>query len=292
MPRSLSAEFAEYLTGDTLKLITMLRLDLRDGASLGVTDHSEDIAFDLGDGGISYSASTGILPSDVVLAAGMESSNFEVTGPISDEVTRAGVLGGRYTAARARLFMVNWSDLTMGPARIMAGRVADAKVVGGKFSLEIRSAADAFNQTIGRVLSPYCTYDFGDPKCTVTKTPYPCEVTAVTSAFQFTVDDVEADGFFNVGSALFLTGENIGIAAQDVFKSVGGAIELYVPLPVAPQVGDTLNLYRGCSKLRKSDDASLPTCLSYSNVVNFGGHPEVPGTAQYLKTAVPGVPGA
>ncbi len=296
MPRTLSAELAAHLATGTLTLCTMLRLDLRDGSSLGITDHSDDITFDLGDGAIPYSASTGIMPSDVVLAAGLDASNFEASGPISDVVTRAGILGGKYTSARARFFMVNWADLTMGPARILAGRVADSKVEGGKFSLEIRSSGDAFNQTIGRVLSPYCTHDFGDARCTVTKTPYPCEVTAVASRFQFTTDlgGSHPDDFFNVGSVEFLTGGLAGIYPVEVFDYNGttGALELYVPLSAAPQVGDTLNLFRGCSKLRKSDDAGLPTCLSYANVVNFGGHPEVPGTAQYMKIAVPGIPGA
>lgn len=370
--RTLSAGLEAHLAGDAHTLATMLRLDMRDGTSLGITDHNQDLAFDLGDGSITYSASTGILPSDVVLAAGMDSSNFEASGPIGDTVTRAAVLGGRFTAARARLFMVNWSDLTQGPAQLMSGRVADCKVIGPQFTFEIRSAADAFNQVIERVLSPYCTYDFGDAKCTIVKMAYPCTVTAVASAFQFTVDDVEADGFFTLGSAAFLTGALAGLPEQDVFKSVGGAIELYVPLPVAPQIGDTLNLYRGCSKLRKSTsaysatvnsassgsvfvidlggefadsffdggqlaflsglnagltpiaitayvgltgavtlasafantpspgdilqielgDGTVPTCLSWANVVNFPGHPEVPGSATYLKVATPGVAGA
>jgi uncharacterized phage protein (TIGR02218 family) len=100
-------------------------------------------------------------------------------------VTRAAVLGGRYTRARARLFMVDWSTLS-DEAAIMAGKVAEARVEGGKFVLEVRSAADAFNQVIGRTLSPYCSADFGDTQCGVTRTAYPCTVTAVTSRFQFT----------------------------------------------------------------------------------------------------------
>lgn len=292
--RTLSVALADHLAGDTHTLSTMLRLDMRDGTSLGVTDHNEALDFDLGDGEISYLASTGILPSDVVLAAGMDASNFEVSGPIGDTVTRAAVLGGRFTAATARLFMVNWADLTMGSANIMAGRVADSKVVGGKFTFEIRSAGDAFNQVVGRVLSPYCTHDFGDARCTVTKTAYPCEITAVASRFQFTTDlAAYADDFFNVGSVEFLTGNLAGNYPVEVFDyTAAGGVELYVPLPEEPQIGDTLNLFRGCSKLRKSDDVNLPTCLFWENVVNFGGHPEVPGSAQYYKVATPGVPGA
>jgi hypothetical protein len=50
----------------------MLRLDLQDGTSLGITDHDQPCRMNLGDGAISYSASTGILASDVVLTCGLK----------------------------------------------------------------------------------------------------------------------------------------------------------------------------------------------------------------------------
>lgn len=292
MPRTLSAGLAAHLAGDAHTLCTMLRLDMRDGTSLGVTDHDRDLSFDLGDGALTYSTATGILPSDVVLSAGMDADNFEVTGPISDVVTRTAVLGGRFTSARARLFMVNWADLTQGPARLFMGKVSESRVIGSRFVFEIRGPQDAFNQPIGRVLSPTCTHDFGDARCRITKSAYTATITAVASPFSFATDLLgeHPNNFFTMGSVEFLTGEMAGIAPVEVFAYHGatGAVELYVPLPDAPQVGDTINLFRGCSKLRKSDDATIPTCLSYENVINFGGHPEVPGTMNYMTYPIAG----
>jgi hypothetical protein len=65
-----------------------------------------------------------------------------------------------------------------------------------------------------------------------------------------------------------------------VFNYTGatGAVELLAPLAALPVIGDTLNLYRGCSKLRKSAMPRLPTCLGYSNVARFRGWPDVPGS--------------
>lgn len=286
---------ATMLAGYAHTLATMLRLDLRDGTSLGITDHDNDLAFDIGDGEITYSSATGILPSDVSLATGLDSGNFEVAGPIGDTVTRAAILGGRYTRARARLFLIDWSD--PGTAiPIMSGKVADARVEGSKFVLEVRNAADAFNQVIGRTVSPYCTADYGDAKCGLTRTAYPCTITAVSSAYAFTTDlgGAHDDGFFNYGAAAFLTGILAGTAEMEVFGYIGasGDVTLLAPMADPPQVGDTLNLYRGCSKLRMSDDAAQPTCLTYGNVVNFRGFPEVPGSITYLKVGVPGAAGA
>ena len=53
-------------------------------------------------------------------------------------------------------------------------------------------------------------------------------------------------------------------------------------------VGDTLNLYRGCSKLLKSDNPVLPTCLSYGAVADFRGEPEVPGNRTFQRVSAPG----
>lgn len=292
--RTLAEAFEDHLAGDAHTLAVMLRLDLINGDVLAFTNHDDTIAYDLGDGSADYQPWTGIDVSDVVLTVGFEASNFEVTGPISETITRTAVLGGRFRKAQARLFIVNWNDLTMGPASIMQGRVATANVDGPRFKFEVRNAMDQFNQSQGRVFSPYCTAIFGDSStgCPVTRTAYPCEITAVVSSFQFTVDlgGSHADDFFNFGSVSFLTGDLTGTEEVKVFDYNGttGEVELYEPLVATPEVGDTLNLYRGCSKLLKSDDASIPTCLTYGAVEDFRGWPEVPTSRFYMKVSAPG----
>lgn len=160
MTRTIPAGIAADLVAGRITLARCLRLDLRDGTSLGFTTLDSAISVNLGDGALSYSASTGAIPSAVQLALGLASDNFEVRGPITSLVTRAGVLGGRYNRARARLFEVDQTALgdVIG---LLSGRVTQAKVEAGSWIFEVRSAADAFNQTIGHVLTPYCKHDFG-----------------------------------------------------------------------------------------------------------------------------------
>jgi uncharacterized phage protein (TIGR02218 family) len=292
--RSLSTDLQAHLAGDAHTIAIMLRLDLVNGDVLAFTDHDAELAYDLGDGEVAYQPWTGISPSDVVLVTGFDVSNFEVTGPIGDVVTRAAVLGGKYRKAKARLFFVNWADLTQGAGKIMQGRVAASRVEGSRFIFEVRNALDILNQSKGRVLSPYCSAIFGDSStgCPVVRTAHPCEVTAVTDAFRFTVDlgGTHADDFFNFGSVAFLTGDLTGIEEAKVFDYTGasGAVELYEPLVEAPQVGDTLNLYRGCSKLLKSDDVAVPTCATWGAVEDFRGWPECPSSRFYMKVNAPG----
>jgi uncharacterized phage protein (TIGR02218 family) len=270
----------------------MVLLVLTDGSTIGITDHDKDIDFDLlGDGSTSYSARSGVLTSDTVLTASLESDNYEVTGPINDTFTVAGLLGGKFNNARAYRFEVNWRDLTQGAIKILSGNVREARVEGGKYVFGIRSDMDRFNQTVGRVLANNCDADFGDARCGATVTSVIGTVTAVTDSMRFTVSFTGsyADDFFNLGTVSPLTGANAGgLPVEIVDWSAAGAVELFTPLVATPAIGDTFTIKNGCSKARKSDAVGVPTCLTYNNVVNFRGFPEIPGSDQVLRAAIPG----
>ncbi|MBS7669327.1 DUF2163 domain-containing protein [Croceicoccus gelatinilyticus] len=289
MTRTVPALLSDVIAQSPRKGAECVVLQPRNGDRVALTTWNRTLTIDLGTGEDPDVASPGMVASAVTMALGMESSNFELSGPVGGEFTAERVRGHYWQNAKVWLAWTSPGVAeTLPVVPILCGRVADCRIEGGKWILQVRDHADALNQVIGRVQSPYCTYDFGDGKCTATRTPYPCTVTAVTSTFEFTVDeDGEADNFFDGGDVTFLTGALAGIEAE-VFRYEGGALELFAALPAAPEVGDTLNLFRGCSKLRKSDDETLPTCLTYDNVINFGGHPEVPGTEKYMKIATPG----
>jgi len=288
--RTLSAALATHLDGHSHTRCNMLLLDLKDGTSIGITDHDKDIDFDIGDGVETYDSGTGILTSNVLLSASLEADNYEITGPINDTFTLDGIVGGRFNRARARLFQVNWKSLSDGAIKLLAGTVSEARVEAGKFVIEIRSDMDFYNQTVGTVISNMCNADFGDARCQAVPTTVEGTVATVTDALHFTVvfSGTFADDFFNLGTVIGLTGANAGTTMEILDWTALGAITLFAPLASTPEVGDTFTIKNGCSKLRKSDDASLPTCLSYDNVINFRGYPEVPGSDQVLRTALPG----
>jgi uncharacterized phage protein (TIGR02218 family) len=291
MSRTLTAGHTAHLAGTAHTRSTLLRLDLVDGTTLAITDHSQDIAFDLGDGSVTYSAETGILPSDLSLSTGFDADDIEVQGPIGDTVTRTAVLGGRYDDAVARLFQVNWDSLADGPIRLMRGRVVLASVEGGRFKLTIHSDVSRFAQEIGRTITAYCDADFGDARCGFDVVPVSATVTSVTDERVFTVSfsGSFADDFFNRGTVSFLTGALAGTRRVEIFDwSSAGQIALWTDLPEPPEVGDTLQLRQGCSKVRSSDDPAQPTCMTYDNIINFRGFPDVPGSDQVLRYPNPG----
>jgi len=293
--RTLSAALATHIATRSHTRCNMLLLDLVDGTTIGITDHDSDLIYDIGDGAETYSSDTGIFTSNVALACGLEADNYEVSGPINDTFTIAGILGGRFNNARARLFQVNWKNLADGAIKLMAGDVREARIEGGKFTLEIRSDVDRYNQTVGRTITNQCWKDFADGVfCTATATEIVGTVVAVNDALHIQVSYTGsyADDFFNLGTLIGLTGANAGTTVEiEDWDQVSAGIAnlvLFSPLAEEPPLGDTFTVRNGCSKLRMSDVVGVPTCKTYSNVLEFGGYPEVPGSDQVLRTAFPG----
>lgn len=286
MTRTIGAGLAAHIATGRTTLSRCLRLDLRDGTSIGITDHDQDLSVDLGDGVLVYEAASGIAPSAISMAVGLDADSFEARGPLGGLVVAAAVLGGRFDRAVARIFDVNWNSPT-DFARLIAGRVAQARIEAGAFVLEIRSVSDAFNQSIGRVMSPVCSHDLGDAKCQVDMTAFtfPATVAAVTDDTTFSVTytgATPADDQLRFGTAEFLTGDLAGTLPMEIFSQTGGDLAAFAPLASPPAIGDTLTLKAGCDKTRA-------TCRdTYANAVNFGGFPDAPGSSAYLKYAVPG----
>jgi uncharacterized phage protein (TIGR02218 family) len=271
----------------------MLLLELRDGTSIGVTDHDKDLNYNiLGSGTVTYQAGTGILTSDISLQTGLDADNYEVTGPIGELVTLEAILGGRFNRARAYLFQVNWKKLSDGAIKLLSGNVSEARIEGGKFVFEIRSDCDRFNQVVGRLIVNNCDADFGDARCGITPEEIAGTVTAAASdGLSFTVSFTGsyANNYFNLGQVEFTSGDLNGTAPVEIFDwTSGGVVTLFAPLAEAPAVGDTCTIKVGCTKARSSSDPTVRTCKFYDNVINFRGFPEVPGSDQILRATIPG----
>lgn len=292
MTRTISTALAEALAQSPRKGAECVVIETARGNRVAFTTWNRPLTIDLGIGAGEDLCEPGLTHSAITLALGMDAGNFEMQGPVGGDFTREAVLGGAWR--NARFWLVWTSPQLTSPLEcvpLMSGKVAECRVEDRTWIFENRDHADAFNQTIGRVISPYCTHDFGDALCTIVRTPYAATITGVTSGYQIAVSTAPADHFHDMGTVLFEDGPLAGVEAE-IFRNIGGAIELYTGLPGLPEVGDAVTLYRGCSKLRLSDDETVPTCLSYGNVVNFPSFPDAPGTEKYMKIAEPGNSGS
>ncbi len=284
--RTVTAGMAAHLAGRSHSRCWMLRLDLRDGNVIGLTSLDKDVDFDLGDaaGLVTYQARTGADISDVELIADLSPSSFEVSGPIGDVVTLEALMGGRFNRAQVRLFQVNFRGLADGALKILLGNITDAKPTGGRFTFEVRSEADKFNQSVGRGLSPLCWADYGDAFCGATVESVVGTVASVTDEYTMTVSFAGsyADGYFDFGTVEALTGALAGTDPVEIITwTAAGQIVLFAPLAEAPLVGDTFTVRRGCPKNRTA-------CIARGRMPFFRGHPDVPGTDQVLRPTIPG----
>lgn len=297
--RSASANMIAMLATRNHHRARCLYLALTDGTVIGMTDHDRNLTVDMpdiSDVPIVYYANIGITPSDISMGVGLDTDSLEVTGPLTALITKEQVLGKRFQLAIARIFEVDWRAAGQGMIPIFGGHVADAHVEGGSFVFEVRSLFDFLNQSTGRLLSPYCSADFGDELCQVPRPTFTASVTAATDEYRFEIDlaGVYADDYFKPGSVEFLSGTLAGTAEVEVVGYDGATafVTLIAPLADVPQIGDSLYIRTGCSKLKISDDVTIPTCKTYNNVLNFRGFDQVPGSDTYLKIPVPGAEGA
>lgn len=286
MTRVVPAPLLTHLTGTVAFAAECLIIVAKDGERARFTTTDEPVNVDLGLGAGSESCVDSMTLSALTLSAGLDASFAEVTGPLGPVLTRSEVEGGRWDDAEA--WLVRVSPGISGFAPMLAGKVREARVTGNRFSLEIRNQADALNQPIGRLISPYCNADLGDARCGFVLVPLAATITAVTDAMRFSVSfsGTFANDYFNLGTVTFLTGDLDGTTPVEVFDWVSGgagagSMTLFEPLVKAPLVGDTLELRRGCPKTRAA-------CRDlFSNAINFRGEPEVPGSDQVLKAQVP-----
>jgi len=278
------------LTASPRKTAECLILEARDGTRAGFTTWDETLKLDLGFGAGEEDCDRGMNLSAMTQVAGFDVSNFEFSGALKDPFHRAAVLGGRWR--RAKAWLVRVSPGVEGYQPLMYGRVSDCRVDDTRFILEVRNPMADLIQSQGSVLTPYCRAKFGDDRCKVERVPVSAEVTAVVDAFRFTLDigGTYADDYFNLGTVGFQTGALAGTDEATVldFDGTTGAVELMEPLVATPEIGDELEIHRGCSKLRMSDDPSIPTCLTYENVVNFRGFTEVPSNRFYHRVSATG----
>lgn len=295
MARPTPAPLAAVLAGVAPFVGECLVLVARDATVAGFTTLDAAQTLDLSSAGGPAAAvcAGGMTLSSLTLAVGLDASFAEATGPLGPVLTQAGVAGGKWDGAAAWLVQV--SPGVAGHAPLLRGRVREARAEDLRFVVEIRNQADALNQSRYRQLTPFCTADFGDAECQYPVVPVAAVVAAVTDPMRFAVtfSGTYASGVFDRGKATFTSGALAGVTAENVFAWTSaapgtGSLVLFEPLSAAPAVGDTLQLRQGCAKIRKSPVAGVPTCLSYANVINFRGYPDVPGSDQVLRYPNPG----
>jgi uncharacterized phage protein (TIGR02218 family) len=274
--RRLPEAMAARLASGTTTLCRCWRIERRDGAMLGFTDHDRDLEFD----GVIHRAGSGLTAGAAEAATGLGLDTQTVEGALSAAaITEEDVILGRYDGALVRRFLVDWTEPEV---RVLTGtgRIGEVRRSGAAFEAEVVGLAEALNRPFGRALLTTCDRRLGDDGCGVDLDDLGWSgrgtVVATTGAAGLVaagLDGFEA-GLFALGRLVWETGANAGVA-QGVRRHApwsGGTLvetDRAAPLAVAP--GDVFRVTAGCDK-------RLATCRDrFANLANFRGFPHIPG---------------
>jgi len=276
--KPISSTLQAHLAGELTNLAYLVKIARTDGTIKGFTTFDKNLTI----GGVTYKADGALTPSALESTSGLSVDNLEVTGILdSSDITAADIEAGLYDNARIDVYACNWTDLTQGTVQLRRGWLGEVVRSGGHYAAELRGLHDLLQRVVGDYYTPECRYDLGDSRCTINLTPLTVmgTVTAVTDKANFADSArTEADGFFNYGKLIWTSGANDGLS-MEVKHWDGSSLvfTLWLPMPNPITVGDTYSVYPGCDK-------RFTTCANkFSNAVNFGGFPYVPGVGNILQ---------
>lgn len=271
MTISCSVAMKAHLAGATTTLATCWRVTLEAGSpdvTIGFTDHDRDIVFN----GVTYQARTGFSASNVASGSDMSVDNLEATGMlISPAITEADLIAGLWDHALVEMFMVNFSDLTMGKIILRSGRLGEVDLdQRGGFKAELRGLLQAYTRVIGELTSPGCRAELYDARCKVDPAPF-----TVISA----IEGVNGDGVTLYDSARTEAGPSGGLAITNVTTANPGVVSVAATTGlfnglaieisglVAPQEINTTTFVRNLDTAHAHFDLPLDT----SGLTSYGG---------------------
>jgi uncharacterized phage protein (TIGR02218 family) len=280
-----SALAAHYATG-SLTTAYGLRITRTDGQVFGFTSHDTDETIS----GVLYRASQGLDASSLVLSAGMNVDNLELS-TLDDGTlfTRFDVLSGVWRNAAFLLFVYNWATPTDGIDPQMAGSFGEAELRQNTIVIELRGLQQLLQQGVGAVSTKNCRARLGDSMCTVNLAPFTVTgtITSVTDAQTFRDSArAEAVDWFTEGEFSFTSGPLAGLVPRHKVKAyaANGTFTMALPFLALPAVGNTYSVIAGCRKRLAEDCAT-----KFSNVLNFQAEPHRPLTNDLTKPATPSV---
>ena len=285
--KTFSGGLAAHYALDTTTLCQCVKFTRTDATVLAYTTAQVDVVVS----GVTYLAGPGLEIGEIASAAGLAVDNLELTILPDDDggtITRADLLTGLWNGAEFTIFETSFVDPTIGINTLKTGTLGEVRLDRGRFVVELRSLAQALQQPLGAVTSKTCRYRLGDAGCTVTLGTYTHSgtVSGVTSKQVFTAAALgQAADYYVEGTVTFNTGDNAGYTQKCKGFSAGKVFTLSLPMPYAIQIGDTFDAIAGCQK-RITEDCDT----KFSNLVNFGGEPHLPGIDALTSPPVVDVP--
>ncbi len=289
--RNASPALLAHLQQPVTTTCRLLRFDLTDGRSFGITTLDIDLTYD----GLTYVAANGFDPSTIATDTGLSVYNGEARALIAavNGITAQDAISGALDNAQWTLYLVNWRDLSMGHMILDAGDIGEVRTVDGQVYIpELLSFAVRLRQAIGHVWSRRCRAVFGSPAQGQTG----CGVDASAMWVSGTVTGVDPDDVLRLFSATgiaglspepmpgrvrWTSGPNASLREWQVegYGDASGTVALFEALAFPVEIGHQFEIRRDCNK-------SPSDCITYGNLINYKGEPYIP-VGDGLETMTP-----
>lgn len=270
------------LAAETTSLATCWLLQRRDGAYYRYTDHDQAIDV-VGQGAPidgTYSTAVGYSAAQIESRGDLSVDEMSVGATLDDDgLLEDELRAGLFDYAGVWLFLVDWSDPSLGIVKLRRGSLGEITLARGRFQAELRGLAQALQQTIGEAYSAACRADLGDARCGVDLGAITVSGTLTSATDRSTVADTartEPAGWFDNGVLTLESGANLGVS-REIKTFDGTTFALHQALPWDAEAGDDYIAVSGCQK-------TLDDCAGkFDNVINFRGEPALPGQDEVLK---------
>lgn len=228
-----------------------------------------------------YETDSGYEATALQSTTGFAASAIDLAGFVGFAgITRDQIASGIFDNARVYIFKCNFLAPVEDYDPLTVGFFGKTSLNDDRYEVECMAMIDALNQSVGRTYAPGCSYTFGDSRCgkDLSALDVVGALTTVTSNRVFRDSSrSEAADYFVGGTIRFTSGENSDHKALEIKAyAANGTITTHEPFYWTPQIGDTFVLIPGCRK-RLSD------CQAWSNVVNFGGFPNMTTSSAYTE---------
>src|SRR5581483_11102614 len=161
--KTLDAGLAAHLGGGVTTLCHCWRVERKDSAVLGFTDHDRDLVID----GTTYKAASGFTATAIEDQLGLGVSNLDVDGALSSAaITEDDLNAGLYDDAAVTIMRVNWQDVSQRVV-LRSGFLGQVTRSETAFSAELRGLAARLDQSAGRVFQRTCAWELGDTRCSI-----------------------------------------------------------------------------------------------------------------------------
>lgn len=280
MSRNIPIALQSNLDSAVQTVARCVRITTRGGLSLGFTTWDSDITYDHmdGHGPVTYSASQGIDPSQMVADTEYNVANAE--GRILVSTTLSGltlemVQAGHLDDAQWASFLLDWTNPLPGSAAVLdAGDVGEVRIEDGMVIIpELLSYAMRLRQAVGHVWQRPCRAVFGTPAPGHTGCGVDAEALWATGSI--TSVGAESDRTFTgtvpghfPGRVELLDGPNAG-KRYAVESFDGTTVTLADTVPFLLTAGTAYRIRPDCAK-------TPAACKGYGNYLNYKGEDLIP----------------